>query len=443
MAYEVPIGTASLDAFTKSLEESARRVRDLNSETRRMRQSDAQGVSAIRSRAREEHEAFRRTLRERKVAEQEEDRDRKRRWREEDARKKQNANDPFNLERLANSTRLNLGGFSPLVGDVRRSASRYADAHPDTIGGAVANDVVSALGPEFLAAKEAFDAISGISASMGQFVAEQRGFTDAYWRGGASRMTGQGVALAGFAGYAPGQVGDLAGSFGDKLRTGGIGGSYFRNAGLRDQGQWQADKLTNLTKAIDLLAHEKNDKVAIIVARDAGLEGFLGLRELYKNDPGLYTRLKQSGDGLSDPSARNDQERSDAYDQINSNNWRKFLNDMGWAQTKADFSQVANNAATLFTHPLTGPYRLAYNALGGDWSNDQLTPWSKREEEAGGSKDENTAAVKDLTRTIKDHAETIGGGSRTRGAVPVGVKQQMMQADSFNQAQYLGAFTIG
>ena len=58
--------------------------------------------------------------------------------------------------------------------------------------------------------------------------------------------------------------------------------------------------------------------------------------------------------------------------------------------------------------------------------------------------DENTQAVKELTRTIKDQAEMIGGGQRAKSALPtVGMKAMMMTNQFDNETQYMGAFTIG
>jgi hypothetical protein len=48
--------------------------------------------------------------------------------------------------------------------------------------------------------------------------------------------------------------------------------------------------------------------------------------------------------------------------------------------------------------------------------------------------------LKDAGRTLKSGPEMIGGGSRTRGAVPAGWRYAMMEDALSGQAQMMGAF---
>jgi hypothetical protein len=56
--------------------------------------------------------------------------------------------------------------------------------------------------------------------------------------------------------------------------------------------------------------------------------------------------------------------------------------------------------------------------------------------------DETTKAIKDLTRTMKDAAEQLGGGTRARGAIPAGWKQMQMENALQSDAISLGAFNV-
>ena len=317
-----------------------------------------------------------------------------------------------------------------------------------------------------------------------QTASRQFSMTNAYWMGGASSQTGKAIGYGAAAGLSPEATAQKANAFGDALRSGGTGASYFRARGLVDFGPFSIDKVANLTKAIDLLRHEKSDATAIRVARSTGLDNFLWMRDLSERSAqGLATATK----GADTKQARKNAAEFQAADTEADLRWKdvhdrvmtrpmqakaqmgrglsQVLQGNGWA----GYANMAG-AAARFVNPVLGPAigdglgwvaDRAEDGVNGarhwisqrgkdkkgdpvsDWIDEHIGDGSGSSQNRGKGKDENTEAMKDLTRTIKDHAETVGGGGRARGAIPAGIKAGMMDEALTNAAHYQGAFTIG
>ena len=135
MAYDFEINAPGMRALLDDLEEARQRTRAWREERDRTNAARNDGAASARQQMREDAEAHRQRIRQRRIEEQEEDRARRKRWRDDDreeaARRRaaKAAADPHApFRRLVDSTRLNLGPFSPLIGDLRR-AGVIKDSH--------------------------------------------------------------------------------------------------------------------------------------------------------------------------------------------------------------------------------------------------------------------------------------------------------------------------
>lgn len=270
--------------------------------------------------------------------------------------------------------------------------------------------------------------VQGAIALADKGSAINKGLSASYYiASGNAASAGQGASLAPYFGMEPGQLAGRAVSFGDALRGGGYGASKFRGLGINDQGFRTLDKMGNLIKALDAL-RTMEEKEAITVARATGIEDLLSVRDLSDS---TYENLKNSS--------------------LKQTPWERMIN----SEYEAQKTTLGNNIDNIYRAaavPVIGLAQLALDGLGF-----MLDPFglfatmkdSYNKSHEGGEDEksdpikENTYATNELTRTIKDQAEMIGGGRRAKTAVPPGIRGQMFTDNQNSESMKLGAFTVG
>lgn len=332
-------------------------------------------------------------------------------------------------------TRLKIGPWQPLVGDLVKNGlidEGKIDSMMARIGGsagakAVVARLASAAVPLIIGAGVATAAVTGGVALMEGFANSQRGISSAFWTGGGSRNMGAAIGIGGFSGMTPGQTGQFANDFGDRLRGGGMGSAWMRSNGVIDLGRYTLNKFDNLTKAMDLL-RKADERTAIMVARDLGMSDMLSIRDL---SPGMYERLKGSAAIGSTPEARRQEAEYRAGKEIIGNWWDAGVRSAG----SSIVGRLLNPLRWMPIGEAIDSGQRAYDQVRGWFGNGQSGSNSNSNKEL-------TEAVNSLNRTMKDHAEVLGGGSRAKGTMPVGIKGQQLEATLNGHSQILGAFSV-
>lgn len=230
-----------------------------------------------------------------------------------------------------------------------------------------------------------------------------------------------------------------ANDIGNRLRQGGFGSAYMRQQGIVDLGPYTIDKAANAVAAVKALASEKNTARAIMVARDLGLEDQLWVRDLSPSHGEDLMNLRQN------MGSEDSRKASAEY------NYNKEKLSATWDNTVQGIGIPLLNAINTWVDTTSTVYKYSpLNALdwvvkqtmygigqigGGDDSTDEKQKQSDTRD--------NTDAIKNLGRTLKDHAEMIGGGTRGAGSVPAGWKMQMWTQSMDNLAATFGAFGVG
>jgi len=258
--------------------------------------------------------------------------------------------------------------------------------------------------------------------------ASNRRISSAYYAagGGNGKSTIENVALAGLFGTDAAGMASLATNLGEKLRGGGYGPARLRAAGIQDLGYRTLDKFENVTKTIDFLRTLSDDD-ALMVSRDAGVESLLPARDLSNAS---LTSLRNSMGGTQTKDARiaateYDVTRSTVGNNID-NAYRAVA---GPVMRSLNF---AFDLARFQSNPLPFISRFMDQDLGKDKKNGK------------GSSDplkENTEAIKEMSRVVKDQRELIGGGPRGKIAYDnLAWKGMMFDEANRSHAHSLGVF---
>ncbi len=327
-----------------------------------------------------------------------------------------------------------IGSFKTSIGGLAKAGlidqgmvdGVIARVGASSVGRGVAAMVASgAIVPVLIAAAGVAAFVAAVQSGMDR----QRSFANTYYAGGGSSNMGSSTALGGFAGMDGQQTAELANSLGDKLRQGGYAASLLHSYGVIDNGVFTTNKFDNLSKTMDAL-RQMPEEQAIEVARQMGMSNMLRVRDL---DDDTYNRLKHSRDWSESKEGREDSAYLEANKEIVTN-WFHMIG-----------TKIENGAMTIGAQLIRHPWDTIKGLAGGPGGAIDIaknvakdkgkTPLSATKEL--------TQEVKTLTRTIKDQAEVIGGGRRTRGAV--GLAWRGVQFDEANRgfAQSLGAFMVG
>jgi hypothetical protein len=265
-----------------------------------------------------------------------------------------------------------------------------------------------------------------------------------YYGGGTPHETAQQAALGGFMGMSSSQIGQFAEQFGARLQQGGFGSAFMRANGVTDIGMYTIDKSANLLKAVDLLTHIKSNTEALVVARTLGLEPFLALRD---TDQLYRERLMKSMQPLSD----SDKREANDYTAQKQSLQNRLDASQNWMFTHV-FGPMGRYFAGTVENALypKSPLDWLGNATSGglygqvkDWIQSQVggTGLDNNRQKA---LDENTEAIRNHTRALKDGTDWSGGsiGSRRFGATPKGWKYNQFENALQGQALLLGAFSV-
>jgi hypothetical protein len=250
-----------------------------------------------------------------------------------------------------------------------------------------------------------------------------------YYRSGSTpRGVGKLKGLGEFFGKDAGAASDaLAGA----LHNGSYGAAVLNSRGVVDMGSFTRDRGANYIRAINELVKMKESD-AIRVARDTGLQDELWIRDL----------SQRSRDRLMN-----------TYEDMGSDEERHA--EAEYTANKIRLGAKGNKLARMIGNPLVNGANKAMEgmeliaAVTGkliDSAIHHTNPFdpgkgekSKPEKSAI---EENTDAINEHTRTLKDGREQIGGGSRSMGAVPAGWKLMTMDTALKSQAMALGAFGV-
>jgi len=344
------------------------------------------------------------------------------------------------LSNLFMTSRIGIGGegFSmmPLMNKM------FSPGNASALFGEAAGASISAMAGPFAAAAAAIAGMTVAARAYSAFVRDSAGAH--YLGGGNADVTASARGIAGLAGMSGTDFAGRAVSFGDFLRSGGPGAGYFRSKGLIDRGWLQGDKTSNMIRAMDILRSEPSEDLAIRAAREAGLSDMMWMRDLSDD---TYGRMK----GLYGPMSKSARRQSAEYDakwaEIGGNVQNYITKPMGrWAQSFIGRLGLFPSTSDMLS-TATGFWFLkdAIQGFGGDVDSPIDISWNGKGGGASGtSKDlsEAAEALKDAGRTLKEGAEQIGGGGRSRGAIPGQWKFMQMEDAITGQAAKLGAFSI-
>lgn len=355
------------------------------------------------------------------------------------------------------SSRMAGGRLLPLVNKLRKAGMSTAEDLESELG--LSPAMAQKLAPIVATAAAAALPLAGgliaggaIVGLMTSAAATGRRSSDAFWSAGGTPLeTARLMALGGDASKAM--------AFGDALRRGSYGSAYMNSRGIYDLGPYSIDKAGNYVRGIDELRKIKSDQQAIRVARDLGLSDELWRRDL---DPEQYDRIKRSMDDLATPQARKAYARYRGAGEEFSNQWEKFKMEQGtpWMEAGADalgargfwhqagtwlqLAAMGTAASSLVLGPemLIPAAALELLGLGAEGIGNRTDP-KARSVKPEDLKTGNGIRMRNAQRRWSNEVETLGGGSRTAGALPPGYVFQY-QDDGFTAASLnLGAFNVG
>jgi len=313
----------------------------------------------------------------------------------------------------------NLGVSAATAGRIAPNVAGSASAVA-----ALASAALPLIGPVGVAAVATTAAYAAASTAA----ATQRTAGGIYYSTGSSsydvaRIRG----LAGFAGKDPsGAVDALAGA----LHNGSYGAAVANSRGIVDMGSFTKDRGKNYIRAIKML-RELPERQAIPVARDLGMTNELRLRDL--SDDGM--RRLENANRPRSKAERRAAADFDAKGQEFGAAWNDTVTNLG------NIFLPAMTGFVEFFNPKNWADMWEDKPLGNPKNWDMRTAADARSGK-GAVKDDNTAAVEELTRTLKSGREQIGGGSRSVGAVPAGWKLMTMDTALKSDAMAMGAFGV-
>jgi hypothetical protein len=289
-----------------------------------------------------------------------------------------------------------------------------------TGGASLVAGVATALGTAFIAAADA-------SAQR------MRAYSSAYYGSGGGPNVGKGMAIGGFIGSNAAQD---AVSLGQSLQGGGFGASYMRSKGVIDFGYRTVDKMSNLIKALDVLAGIQDENTRIMVARDLGLSDYLRYADA---SPGARERLKNSFGERS----RGDRQINSEFDTLyeSAKNFSASMADRFFTGLKAPFAKMSQGDTLGFEQTKMN----LFAALSGSPVLGSLPFFNHGGaiDQASGKMDTGKEVVdtlKDIHRTLKEGGEIIGGGKRAHGAIPAAWRFQMADEAIKLQSAHLGSY---
>jgi hypothetical protein len=344
------------------------------------------------------------------------------------------------LSNLFMTSRMGIGsdGFSmmPLMNKM------FSPGNASALFGEAAGASISAMAGPFAAAATAIAGMTVAARAYSAFVRDSAGAH--YLGGGNADVTASARGIAGLAGMSGTDFAGRSVQFGDFLRSGGPGAGYFRSKGLIDRGWLQGDKTSNMLRAMDILRAEPNEDLAIRAAREAGLSDMMWMRDISR---GSYERIKR---GMAPVSAMERRVNANITADVEANS-QSFSNNIGrpTARLLQNGMQAWNpTMMQTFYGPFLGgalddmmremgwnPMRLGDVANGSNGSGGRGSSPAKKLEDAA-------EKLADAGRTLKEGAEQIGGGGRSRGAIPGQWKFMQMEDAITGQAAKLGAFSI-
>jgi hypothetical protein len=246
--------------------------------------------------------------------------------------------------------------------------------------------------------------------------ASYRAGGDLYYRSGSSAAgVGQLRGIGAFLGKDAGAASDaLAGA----LHNGSYGAAILNSRGIVDMGSFTKDRGLNYRRAIEELT-KMPESQAIRVARDTGLQDELWMRNL---SPESRKRMLDSYDAASSPDEMNSEAEYRGSKVRLGASWDKMVRTIG--------------------KPIIDTFNAAIDGLTDPFSPSDPALKPKGKASPAKAKDDNTAAVEELTRTLKGGRDQVGGGSRSMGAVPAGWKLMTMDSALKSDAMAMGAFGV-
>ena len=257
-----------------------------------------------------------------------------------------------------------------------------------------------------------------IGAGANAAAASYRTGGDLYYRSGSSTAAvGQLRGIGAFLGKDAGAASDaLAGS----LHNGSYGAAVLASRGIVDMGSMTKDRGENYLRAIDELV-KMPESQAIRVARDTGMQDELWMRDLSpESRKRVMDSYRESG---TDAERQSEAEYRGSKERLGAS-WDRMVRAVG--------------------KPIIDTFNAAVDGLSDPFSpsDPALKPKNKKTGTGASAKDDNTAAVEELTRTLKDGREQVGGGARSMGSVPAGWKLTTMDTALKGEAMALGAFGV-
>lgn len=346
------------------------------------------------------------------------------------ANKELNPQEADPMKTMFMRTRLKVGPWNPLVGDLvknglldeskidtmmsRISGSKAAQAATARLAGAALPLLAIGAGVT-VAGVAGFKTLEGFSDS-------QRSYSNAYYSGGGGgRSFGAAMGLGGFMGMSPEQTAQIANQLGDKLRGGGYASAQLRQMGVVDFGRYTINKFDNLIRVMDSL-RKVDERRAIMIARDLGMPELASVRDI---NPFLYEGLKRSVGFADNPGMRRAEADYRAGKNIAGN-----IYDTGVRVAGAGISRTFSD-----------PSRLTPGGFVGGMFRDLMDLFMPDGKED--ATQELTKAIKDLGRSMKENAEMIGGGRRSKSAISAGTKALNYNDRAVAESMGLGAFTVG
>lgn len=288
----------------------------------------------------------------------------------------------------------------------------------------------SLLGTEFAVpvaiAAAALDGLAKEASAAGDRL---RNFANQQNVGGGSREETASVRNIGDFLGDPDGAANRARAFNNKLAEGGYAAGQFGPDIRSIPGPFQpldADKnyIAGIKKLHDI--NKVDPKRAMRMARAAGLEDELRTAQLPDFD---FNRLINSAKPPN-KDAVGFTNTSDAAGAVARNNL-----DRDW--------ELATTQGRINLRLLTEGYNAIHT--GADWLSNRLfgdgSP-SNKDAQLPDKLDDLKNAVKANTRALREGRETIGGGARARGAMPVGLRYQMLNQAIDSDAIKLGAFNL-
>lgn len=330
------------------------------------------------------------------------------------------------LMRMLLSSRFKIGGVAmPLGRDMLRAVG--LDQKVSQGGSAMIRGAMGGSGDMAAIAESALPVLipltiialagSAMAAIIGKGLEVAVPMMNASYRSG-------GYGAEGGTGYAYGRgVGSDAGSAavqaGEALRKGGVGAAIAHANGIYDFGPYTVDKMKNYNRLVDLISSPKLSRdQATMVARDMGMDRELQYRDMSGSIRGA---VRDSGaiSGMSDED-------------------RKMYADYGGVK------QVAGNMWDAFWMK-AGSYAIKMGEWGIDAALGPLgSPFHSDTQDNGKSAiDKNTEAIKNHTRVLKEGTDAVGLGPRSRNALPLMMRNKIVQQAAQNQTMFNGGFAVG